>query len=176
MYHNMQYGLMLNEGRLKCSKFLVSYTKKIEVHDILDLPKWIPRAKKQSSKRTVPKAKCLTRVQPSTSKLQSNHTPQQPKQNLQEQQSREKKEKRIQSITMSETPGRPMKFPYTFSAKVAQFPLKFYIQNQWIWRYWFISFGVCLPVFYKIHKMANSPENVSKWAEIRRKEAAEHHH
>ncbi|CAK1583951.1 unnamed protein product [Parnassius mnemosyne] len=77
---------------------------------------------------------------------------------------------------MSETPRRPMKFPYTFSAKIAQFPLKYYIQNQWIWRYWFIGMGVCLPVFYKINKMANSPENVSKWAEIRRKEAAEHHH
>ncbi|XP_068619218.1 uncharacterized protein roh [Battus philenor] len=77
---------------------------------------------------------------------------------------------------MSETPSRPMKFPYTISAKIAQFPLKYYLQNQWIWRYWFIGIGVSLPVFYKIHKMANSPENVSKWAEIRRKEAAGHHH
>ncbi|CAH2094855.1 unnamed protein product [Euphydryas editha] len=77
---------------------------------------------------------------------------------------------------MSDAPGRPMKYPYTFTAKIAQFPLKFYIQNQWIWRYWFIGIAVASPVFYKIHKMANSPENVSKWAEIRKKEAAEHHH
>ncbi|XP_013135660.1 PREDICTED: uncharacterized protein LOC106101095 [Papilio polytes] len=77
---------------------------------------------------------------------------------------------------MTDVPRRPMKFPYTFSAKIAQFPLKYYLQNQWVWRYWFIGIGVSLPIFYKIHKMANSPENVSKWAEIRRKEAAEHHH
>uniref|UniRef100_A0A2A4JH47 Uncharacterized protein n=1 Tax=Heliothis virescens TaxID=7102 RepID=A0A2A4JH47_HELVI len=76
---------------------------------------------------------------------------------------------------MSESAGRPMKFPYTFSAKIAQFPLKFYVQNQWIWKYWAIGVVVSLPVFYKIHKLANSPGNVAKWAEIRRKEAAEHH-
>ena len=91
--------------------------------------------------------------------------------------------------------GRPMKFPYTFSAKIAQFPLKFYIKNQWIWRYYFIALGVSLPVFYKIDRMgkfgrpsrsekissppfsflANSPGNVAKWAESKRKEAEEHH-
>lgn len=49
--------------------------------------------------------------------------------------------------------GRPMKFPYTFSAKIAQFPLKFYIKNQWIWRYYFIALGLSLPVFYKIDRM-----------------------
>ncbi|RZC37181.1 uncharacterized protein BDFB_007715, partial [Asbolus verrucosus] len=36
----------------------------------------------------------------------------------------------------AEKVGRPMKFPYTFSAKIAQFPLKYYIKNQWIWRYY----------------------------------------
>lgn len=96
-----------------------------------------------------------------------------------------------------EAPKRPMKFPYTYSAKIAQFPLKFYIQNQWIWKYYVVGLAVSLPVFYKIHKLcksntinvgfktefllfnfflvANSPENVAKWADIRRKEAAEHH-
>lgn len=49
--------------------------------------------------------------------------------------------------------GRPMKFPYTFSAKLAQFPLKYYIQKQWIWRYYFISLAVTAPIFYKISKM-----------------------
>ncbi|XP_028037435.1 uncharacterized protein LOC114248405 [Bombyx mandarina] len=76
---------------------------------------------------------------------------------------------------MSDAPGRPMKFPYTFSAKVAQFPYKFYLQNLWLWRYWAAAIVISSPLFYKIHKMSNSPENVSKWAEIRRKEAAEHH-
>ncbi|RVE44115.1 hypothetical protein evm_011226 [Chilo suppressalis] len=83
--------------------------------------------------------------------------------------------KLIFATMSSDAPGRPMKYPYTFSAKIAQFPFKHYLQNQWIWRYWMISIGVSLPVFYKIHKLANSPENVSKWAEKRRLEAAAHH-
>lgn len=49
--------------------------------------------------------------------------------------------------------GRPMKFPYTFSAKIAQFPLKFHIQKQWIWRYYAIALVLTTPVFYKIGKL-----------------------
>ncbi|KAK9883877.1 hypothetical protein WA026_004816 [Henosepilachna vigintioctopunctata] len=73
--------------------------------------------------------------------------------------------------------SRPMKFPYTFTAKIAQFPLKFYVKNNWIWRYYFIALAVSTPVFYKIHRLVNSPENVARWAEIKRKEKeAAHHH
>ncbi|XP_013097460.1 uncharacterized protein LOC106080588 [Stomoxys calcitrans] len=71
--------------------------------------------------------------------------------------------------------GNPMKFPYTFSAKIAQFPMKHYIKNQWIWRYYFIAFGLSIPVFYKISKLANSPGNKKAWAEQQAKEHAEHH-
>lgn len=53
----------------------------------------------------------------------------------------------------AEAPGRPMKFPYTFSAKLAQFPFKHYINNQWIWKYYLIACGLCVPVFYKIQKI-----------------------
>ncbi|KAJ9575958.1 hypothetical protein L9F63_007185, partial [Diploptera punctata] len=79
---------------------------------------------------------------------------------------------------MSESgpPSRPMKYPYTFSAKIAQFPLKFYVTNQWIWKYYMVSLGLCLPIFYSISKLANSPGNKAKWAEMKRKEAEEHHH
>ncbi|XP_071447326.1 uncharacterized protein roh [Hetaerina americana] len=70
---------------------------------------------------------------------------------------------------------RRMKFPYTFSAKIAQFPLRWHIQNQWIWRYYFVSLVLCTPVFYSISRLANSPENKLKWAEIRKKEAEGHH-
>lgn len=49
--------------------------------------------------------------------------------------------------------GRPMKFPYTFSAKIAQFPYKFYIKNQWMWRYYIIGVAVSAPVFYKISQL-----------------------
>uniref|UniRef100_A0A1B0FL54 9.2 kDa midgut protein n=1 Tax=Glossina morsitans morsitans TaxID=37546 RepID=A0A1B0FL54_GLOMM len=71
--------------------------------------------------------------------------------------------------------GNPMKFPYTFSAKIAQFPMKHYIKNQWIWRYYFVALGVCVPIFYKISKLANSPENKKSWADQKAKEAAAHH-
>lgn len=99
--------------------------------------------------------------------------------------------------------GRPMKFPYTFSAKLAQFPFKFYVQKQWIWKYYAVAFGLCIPVFYKISSLgkfffslldnednitsnlleklncffltANNPENKAKWAEIRRLEREGHH-
>ena len=71
--------------------------------------------------------------------------------------------------------GRPMRYPYSFSAKIAQFPFKHYIKNQWIWIYYFISVAACIPVFYKISKLANSTGNKAKWAESKAKEAAEHH-
>ncbi|CAG9128079.1 hypothetical protein JYU34_018388 [Plutella xylostella] len=76
---------------------------------------------------------------------------------------------------MSDAPARPMKYPYTISAKIAQFPMKYYVQNQWIWRYWMAGILVSAPIFYKIHKLANSPENVKIWAENKRKEEASHH-
>ena len=49
-------------------------------------------------------------------------------------------------------PGRPMKYPYTFSAKIAQFPYKFYLQNSWLARYWLVGIVASLPLFYQIHK------------------------
>lgn len=55
-----------------------------------------------------------------------------------------------------EKPSNPMKYPYTFSAKLAQFPFKFYIQNQWMWRYYAFGFVCSLPVFYKIHKLGKN--------------------
>jgi hypothetical protein len=78
---------------------------------------------------------------------------------------------------MSESgpPSRPMKYPYTFSAKIAQFPLKYYIKNQWIWKYYSMAVLVCLPVFYSIGKLSKSPENKAKWAEMRKRQATEHH-
>ncbi|KAL1501010.1 hypothetical protein ABEB36_006416 [Hypothenemus hampei] len=79
---------------------------------------------------------------------------------------------------MSDSPAAParhMKFPYTLGAKLVQFPYKFYFQNNWVFKYYLFAFVVGIPVFKKISNLANSPENVAKWAEIRRKQAAEHH-
>lgn len=66
--------------------------------------------------------------------------------------------------------SRQMKFPYTFTAKIAQFPFRHYIKNQWIWRYYFIACICCLPIFYKISKLANSNENIKKWKELKEKQ------
>ncbi|XP_060536631.1 uncharacterized protein LOC132708357 [Cylas formicarius] len=80
---------------------------------------------------------------------------------------------------MSDKPGpisRPMKYPYTFSAKIAQFPWKFFAKHNWIVRYYVFGFLSAFPVFVAVGRLANSPENVAKWAEIRRKEAEGHHH
>lgn len=91
--------------------------------------------------------------------------------------------------------GRPMKYPYTFTAKIVQFPWKFYFQNQWVFRYWAFAFVVSLPLFNAIRKLcklltiffsicvkvwtnifsAYNPANVAKWEEIRRKEREGHH-
>lgn len=49
--------------------------------------------------------------------------------------------------------GRPMKYPYTFSAKIAQFPYKFYWKNSWLARYWIYGMVVSFPLFYKVHGM-----------------------
>lgn len=75
--------------------------------------------------------------------------------------------------------SRQMKFPYTFTAKIAQFPLKYHIEKNWLWKYTIVGVVVSLPIFYKIHRMANSPANVEKWRLIKEKERAadaEGHH
>ncbi|XP_046687511.1 uncharacterized protein LOC124373152 [Homalodisca vitripennis] len=76
---------------------------------------------------------------------------------------------------MSETPGRPMKYPYTISAKVAQFPFKFYYNNHWIFKYWFFGILASAPLFYKIGKLSYSPDNVAKWEKIRHDNFSGHH-
>lgn len=50
-------------------------------------------------------------------------------------------------------PARPMKYPYTFSAKIAQFPFKFYVQNQWFFKYFIFGVAASIPVFYKIQTL-----------------------
>lgn len=65
--------------------------------------------------------------------------------------------------------GRPMKYPYTLSAKIAQFPFKHYIDNAWGFKYFLISAVVCLPIFYKIQKLSYSPANVEKWSKAESK-------
>ncbi|GAV09239.1 hypothetical protein RvY_18812 [Ramazzottius varieornatus] len=66
-------------------------------------------------------------------------------------------------------PGRPLVMPYTYASRVFQFPFKLNWQRNWLFRYYIIGFFAGLPFIYKIHKMANSPENVENWKAIRQK-------
>lgn len=49
-------------------------------------------------------------------------------------------------------PGRPMKYPYTYTAKIARFPYKFYFQNSWLFRYWCYSLVATFPLIVFLHK------------------------
>nr|CAH7721489.1 unnamed protein product [Callosobruchus chinensis] len=71
-------------------------------------------------------------------------------------------------------PPRPMKFPYTFSAKLAQFPYRYYYKNQWIYRYYVYGTICCIPIFMYISSLANSKENKAKWKAIKQKEKEEY--
>uniref|UniRef100_A0A182X6E2 Uncharacterized protein n=1 Tax=Anopheles quadriannulatus TaxID=34691 RepID=A0A182X6E2_ANOQN len=72
--------------------------------------------------------------------------------------------------------SRTVKYPYTYTQKIVQFPYKHYYKNQWIWRFYFISLGLSLPLFYKLHSLANVPANKEKWAESKRKQLQPDHH
>ncbi|RZC34624.1 hypothetical protein BDFB_002516 [Asbolus verrucosus] len=49
-----------------------------------------------------------------------------------------------------------MKFPYTYSAKIAQFPYKFYRENNWIYKYYVYGIITSLPVFIYIHNLGRN--------------------
>ncbi|KAG6440417.1 hypothetical protein O3G_MSEX001321 [Manduca sexta] len=72
--------------------------------------------------------------------------------------------------------GRHMKFPYTMSAKIAQFPYFLYMKKNFIWMYYPFGFLGALYVFSIIHEMANSEGNKRSWAESQRKIAEKEHH
>ncbi|XP_055331711.1 uncharacterized protein LOC129583776 [Paramacrobiotus metropolitanus] len=66
-------------------------------------------------------------------------------------------------------PGRPLVVPYTRTAEILQFPFRLHWERNWVFRYMFFGWLAGFPIIYKIHQMANSPENVQKWKEIRKK-------
>lgn len=49
--------------------------------------------------------------------------------------------------------GRMMKYPYTFTAKIAQFPLQYYVKNVWLIKYYALGVGVTIPIFAWIQKL-----------------------
>ncbi|KAK0182817.1 hypothetical protein PV327_000913 [Microctonus hyperodae] len=70
---------------------------------------------------------------------------------------------------------RMMKYPYTLTAKIIAFPYKYYYKFAWFPKFWLAGIALTIPVFWKIGKMVNSPENVEQWRETRRKQLEEHH-
>lgn len=68
-----------------------------------------------------------------------------------------------------------MKYPYTFSAKIAQFPIFFYMRNNYIWMYY--PWGILISVYFFgiIHNVVNSDENKRSWAESQRKAHEKEH-
>lgn len=51
--------------------------------------------------------------------------------------------------------SRKMIFPYTFTAKVAQFPFKLHFKHHWMFPWFFAATVVISPVFYQIQKAGN---------------------
>ncbi|XP_050544212.1 uncharacterized protein LOC126907155 isoform X2 [Daktulosphaira vitifoliae] len=72
--------------------------------------------------------------------------------------------------------SRKMVFPYTFTAKIVQFPHKLHFQHHWMYP-WFIGAAILsMPLFYKIQQAANCEANIKIWAEKRRLEEEHHKH
>ncbi|XP_043462020.1 uncharacterized protein LOC122498390 [Leptopilina heterotoma] len=65
--------------------------------------------------------------------------------------------------------SRKMKYPYTYSAKIAQFPYQYYFKHSWMIRYCCYAAIVVAPIIYQFQKMSFAPANVKKWEEIDRK-------
>ncbi|XP_025104291.1 uncharacterized protein LOC112570193 [Pomacea canaliculata] len=70
--------------------------------------------------------------------------------------------------------GQPMKYPYTISAKLAQFPYRWHWKHGRFIRFLAFTLVGVSPLIITIHKAVHSPENERHWEEIRRKR--EHSH
>lgn len=70
---------------------------------------------------------------------------------------------------------RRMRYPYTTTAQLRQFPYKYYFEKSWLFRYSFYAMFVAMPIFWTLQRLSNSEENKKMWDERRRKEYAGHH-
>merc|ERR1711860_155253 len=68
-----------------------------------------------------------------------------------------------------------MKYPYTFSAKLALFPYRHHFQNHWVFKYYTFGLIASFPVFMWLSGKINSPGNIKKYEDQMAKEAAEAH-
>ncbi|KAK2583061.1 hypothetical protein KPH14_009094 [Odynerus spinipes] len=73
-------------------------------------------------------------------------------------------------VTMADAPKRAMKYPYTLTAQIMQFPYKHYWNHSWLFKYWIIGSIFVAPIFWKIQKLSYSEENQRIWNEKRKME------
>nr|ABX75487.1 unkown [Lycosa singoriensis] len=69
-----------------------------------------------------------------------------------------------------------MKYPYTYTAKMAQFPYKFHWDNFWLPRFLVLGMAVSFPFFLFVHRKVNTPANKAFWAEKHKQERQYHFH
>ena len=53
--------------------------------------------------------------------------------------------------------GRQMKYPYTFTAKLAMFPWKHHFSGHWIYKYTVVGIIAGYPVFAWLNEQSNNP-------------------
>ncbi|CAM1331550.1 Uncharacterised protein g10610 [Pycnogonum litorale] len=69
---------------------------------------------------------------------------------------------------------RPMKYPYTMSAKIMQFPFRALYRNHWLYRWMIPGTVATFGLVYYIQCLVNSPANVARWEETQRRQNAQH--
>ncbi|GAB6026075.1 hypothetical protein CHUAL_012278 [Chamberlinius hualienensis] len=67
--------------------------------------------------------------------------------------------------------SRPMKYPYTFTSKIVQFPWKYYFTNNWPFRYFIYGSIITFPLILWIDRKVNSPAAIAAHRERLRIEA-----
>lgn len=80
------------------------------------------------------------------------------------------------TTTMAVKLSRKMIFPYTFTAKIVQFPFILHFKHHWMFPWLVGATIVVMPVFYKLQEMSNSEANVKKWADKRKIEQERYEH
>lgn len=84
---------------------------------------------------------------------------------------KDKKEQRCKAVGTPSSggggEGRRMIYPYTLSAKIAQFPFRYYYDNVWLFKYFIFGIVASFPLFFYLGRKSYSPENVAEWKKNR---------
>ncbi|CAG0899446.1 unnamed protein product [Cyprideis torosa] len=64
-------------------------------------------------------------------------------------------------------------YPVNWGGYITHFPMRHYYENSWMLRYFLVSACFTLILMHKITNLSYSPENVKKFAELRKSWADE---